>query len=1001
MLHDFDDVSGGDSDQLGDPLQYTIEAGNDDNIFEIGNKDGQLVIKDNSGLDNTKNDFTLFIQASDGVNNTSVATSIQLITTNEKPVASDDTILLDENAIAEQGTAGNGILSNDSDPNNDSLTINQVRTGDETDDGSYGIIGEAKSGTYGRFTLNGDGTYSYSANLAAADTLAQGELGIDSFTYWVSDGRESDQAQINIHVNGLNDPPHVVDAIAKKKYTEGQGETIIIDGSLTVTDVDDSKIESASVTISTGYQPTEDVLGFSDTSEISGSWNAASGQLSLSGTATKNAYAAALATVTYTNSDDLNPSLGHRTVSWQLNDGDAASNTASSIIDVGGINDSPESQTDSGSVDAGSSLNVTAGSGLLSNDSDPESDNLSVSDIRTGGESQSGTDGSIATALTGNYGQLTVSSDGSYTYSANQAAADALAEGATAIDVFTYTLNDGTDNDLGELTITVTGTNNAPSGSDDSKSVNENESLDIKAISGVLINDTDVDGDSLTITAVQNASRASSRALLRRASGRQKKGRKTIFLARSSQFSSSALPEITGTYGELTLNSDGSYVYDANQSATDALNEGDSVSDSFTYTLSDGKTTSSAKLEIVVTGINDYPSITTPSAGTIDEVAGSTQTRTSGLTGTFTATDVDADASLEYGILGGSTVDSTTSLTGNYGTLELDTSTGEYTYTPDSSSIEALNAGQSVSDEFRISVSDSMALDSTEFKVLITGASEQAAGSGADNNHDNSQDTQTPTPPTSPPTETGLSCDFKRQEKVKGTLFITGSQCNDTLLGNNQRDVLRGRDGADKIIGQRGKDLLRGHQDADTIRGGRGDDNIAGGENNDRLFGNRGKDRIKGQRGQDIIRGGLGEDTLHGGAGVDILLGERGDDEIRGGKEADQLLGGKNNDLLIGRRGGDVIEGRSGNDTIKGGKGDDIIKTGRGADLIHLSRGHDQILDFKPKRGDRLTGKNKFSFEATELDGNLILIDTEKNTQITLHNLSLNTAFAVHPELFS
>ena len=73
--------------------------------------------------------------------------------------------------------------------------------------------------------------------------------------------------------------------------------------------------------------------------------------------------------------------------------------------------------------------------------------------------------------LTGNYGELTISSDGSYTYNANQTAADALAEGATATDVFTYTLSDGIDEDLGELTVTVTGTNNAPSGSNDSKPV--------------------------------------------------------------------------------------------------------------------------------------------------------------------------------------------------------------------------------------------------------------------------------------------------------------------------------------------------------------------------------------------------------------------------------------------------------------------------------------------------------------------------------------------------
>ena len=78
------------------------------------------------------------------------------------------------------------------------------------------------------------------------------------------------------HVNGLNDPPHVVDAIAKKKYTEGQGETIIIDNSLTITDLDDITIEGAVVSIAGGYIATEDVLGFSDTATITRSWDSAS-----------------------------------------------------------------------------------------------------------------------------------------------------------------------------------------------------------------------------------------------------------------------------------------------------------------------------------------------------------------------------------------------------------------------------------------------------------------------------------------------------------------------------------------------------------------------------------------------------------------------------------------------------------------------------------------------------------------------------------------------------
>ena len=79
--------------------------------------------------------------------------------------------------------------------------------------------------------------------------------------------------------------------------------------------------------------------------------------------------------------------------------------------------------------------------------------------------------------------------------------------------MFTYTLSDGNDEDLGEdlgeLSITVTGRNDAPAGSDDSKPVHENDSINISATSGILVNDTDVDGDDLSITAVQKASEQS------------------------------------------------------------------------------------------------------------------------------------------------------------------------------------------------------------------------------------------------------------------------------------------------------------------------------------------------------------------------------------------------------------------------------------------------------------------------------------------------------------
>ena len=71
----------------------------------------------------------------------------------------------------------------------------------------------------------------------------------------------------------------------------------------------------------------------------------------------------------------------------------------------------------------------------------------------------------VGSAVTGTYGAVTINADGSYSYALNNADPDtqALAQGATATDTFTYTMVD----DFGAtssttLTITITGTNDAP-----------------------------------------------------------------------------------------------------------------------------------------------------------------------------------------------------------------------------------------------------------------------------------------------------------------------------------------------------------------------------------------------------------------------------------------------------------------------------------------------------------------------------------------------------------
>ena len=69
----------------------------------------------------------------------------------------------------------------------------------------------------------------------------------------------------------------------------------------------------------------------------------------------------------------------------------------------------------------------------------------------------------------------------------------------------------------------------------------------------------------------------------------------------------SGYTSVTGSYGTLRIGADGTYDYVADQSAADALDPGDIVTDSFTYTVSDGTDTDTETLIVTVIGINDAP----------------------------------------------------------------------------------------------------------------------------------------------------------------------------------------------------------------------------------------------------------------------------------------------------------------------------------------------------------------------------------------------------------
>eukprot|EP00918_Siedleckia_nematoides_P001542 GHVU01003645.1.p1 GENE.GHVU01003645.1~~GHVU01003645.1.p1 ORF type:complete len:684 (+),score=76.08 GHVU01003645.1:1015-3066(+) len=122
-------------------------------------------------------------------------------------------------------------------------------------------------------------------------------------------------------------------------------------------------------------------------------------------------------------------------------------------------------------------------------DTDANNNTLVVSAVRVGSTEGEGAAGTLGQALTGTYGQLTLNADGSYTYVANQDAADALDAGETPTDVFNYTVSDGTgslnsdgtDNttDTATITITILGANDAPVAQNDVGVIVENGTLTV------------------------------------------------------------------------------------------------------------------------------------------------------------------------------------------------------------------------------------------------------------------------------------------------------------------------------------------------------------------------------------------------------------------------------------------------------------------------------------------------------------------------------------------
>ena len=91
-------------------------------------------------------------------------------------------------------------------------------------------------------------------------------------------------------------------------------------------DSDSAMLSGAAVQITANYRSSEDLLAFTDTAAISGSWNVTTGTLTLSGSASPADYQAALRSITYRNTSDT-PGMLARTVTFTAVDAGGATST--------------------------------------------------------------------------------------------------------------------------------------------------------------------------------------------------------------------------------------------------------------------------------------------------------------------------------------------------------------------------------------------------------------------------------------------------------------------------------------------------------------------------------------------------------------------------------------------------------------------------------------------------------------------------------------------------
>jgi len=483
-------VLGNDTDVEGDPLE-AIKIGNPSNGIVTLNADGSFTYTPNPFFNGTDS-FTY--KANDGAADSNIATvTINISSVNNAPVCSPVSL-----TTAEDTSGQTDPSCTDADGNTlDYLIV------DQPEHGSASVV-------------SGKLVYLPATNF----------FGSDSFTYKANDGTaDSNVAAVTVTVTAVNDVP--VANPQSVTTAEDTAKAITLTGSdvestvtftlvagpahgtltgalpnLTYTPaanyfgpdsftfkVNDGTVDSAPATVSITVTAVND-LPVADPQSVTTAEDTAKA-ITLTGSDVESSITFSIVTgpshgtlsgtapnLTYTPAANYN---GSDSFTFKVSDGAADSAPATISITVTAVNDAPVAVADSYTTPEDTTLTIAA-PGVLNNDTDVEGTTLT------------------ATLVSGpSHGTLTLNTNGSFTY-----VPAALYHG---VDGFTYKASDGAaDSNVVSVTINVSSVNNPPVAVDDTITATEDtvKTLPASGAGSPAANDTDPDGDVLTVSAVSN-----------------------------------------------------------------------------------------------------------------------------------------------------------------------------------------------------------------------------------------------------------------------------------------------------------------------------------------------------------------------------------------------------------------------------------------------------------------------------------------------------------------